>query len=193
MSRKLTSKQRAFIDQYLIDMNASAAYVRAGFRSRGHSAEVNAARLMKHPAVAAAIAEAMERRSQRTMIGADNVLRELARVAFFDIGNAFTADGALKPLDEMNEDTRRALAGIEINEIHDADGIVVGYTKKIRISDKLKALELLGKHLGLFDERIKISGDEQNPLVLLIKHVQGATFKPVAQPNHIDNEQFSKH
>lgn len=193
--KKLTPKQRAFVEQYLIDLNATAAYKRAGFKSKGHSAEANAAKLLKNSRVAAAIEVAMKARSERTLIGADNVLRELARIAFFDIGNALTPEGALKPLDQMDEDTRRAIAGFEVASLFE-EGEHTGFVKKVKIADKLRALELLGKHLGLFEERIKVSGDEQNPLQLLIRRVQGSAFNPVklqSVRDHIDDEQFSTH
>ncbi len=166
--------------------------MRAGYSTK--TAKSQGQRLLTNVDIAKAIAAAMKARSERTEVTQDDVLRELARIAFFDIGNAVTPDGSLKPLDAMDEDTRRALAGIEVNEIRDADGVVIGFVKKIKLADKLRALELLDKHLGMFGDRIKVSGDSGNPLVLLIKIIQGSAFNPVKmQPvrSHLDDEQTS--
>ena len=185
-SKGLTPKQERFCEEYIRDLNSSAAYRRAGYNARGNAAEAAASRLLSDVKVAAVIATAMKARSKRTQVTADRVLKELARVAFLDIGNAFTSEGGLKPINEMDEDTRRAVAGIEVNELRGENGDVIGTLKKIKIADKLRALELLGRHLGLFDDRLKLSSDVENPLSVLIRQVQGTTFKPVAKsvPNN---------
>lgn len=176
-SRKLTARQSAFVEAYLVSMNATQAAKEAGYSAK--TAYSAGERLLRNVEVVAAIDAARAERSERTMIGADRVLRELARIAFLDIAKAFNADGSLKPLSEMDEDTRRAVSGLEVAEIKDADGIPYGTIRKIKLSDKIRALELIGKHVGLFDQKVTIGGDADNPLTLLIKAVQGSSFNPV--------------
>lgn len=178
-TRKLTRKQAAFVEEFLIDLNATAAYNCAGYTASGHGAEVNAAKLLSNTEVASAVASAMKIRSQRTEISADRVLRELARIAFFDVPRAFNLDGSLKPLDQLDDDTAAAIGGIEVFEEHDRKGNVIGVTKKLKIVDKVAALDKLARHLGLLIDKMKISGDEENPLVLVLKRIQGSALKPV--------------
>ncbi|CAJ0860534.1 hypothetical protein AMST5_01311 [freshwater sediment metagenome] len=176
--KKLTPKQERFVSEYLKDLNATASYKRAGYDARGKSAEVNAARLLGNARVAAAIAAAKAERSGRMMITAERVLTELARLAFSDIGQIFNGDGSMKPLSEMNEDARRAIVGLEVSEIRDNDGVVIGYIKKIKLADKLSALEKIGKHIGLFDQKVTVDANADG-LSLLIQAVQGSHFKPI--------------
>jgi phage terminase small subunit len=173
-NNKLTPKQAAFVENYLLDLNATQAAIRAGYSKR--TANEQATRLLANVSVAAAIEAAKAERSQRTMISADRVLRELARIAFLDVGKAFTEGGGLKPLHEMDEDTRRAIGGLEVSALY-ADGENIGKLSKIKLSDKLRALELLGRHIGLFDQKVTINGGD--PLTLLLKSVQGSAFNPV--------------
>jgi phage terminase small subunit len=160
--KKLNRRQEEFVRQYLLDLNAAAAYGRAGFKARGNSAEVNAARLLRNAQVAEAIEKAMAERSERTKIDADRVVRELGKIAFFD-------------------DMAAALASLDVVELGGEQG---GVIRKVQLADKLRALELLGKHLGMFRERVEVAGDKENPLTLLIRQVQGSAFKPV--PMHLE-------
>lgn len=175
--KKLTPKQRAFVAEYLVDLCAAKAAIRAGFSAR--NASRIGAELLGKTHVAAEIAAAMKARSQRTEITQDRVLRELARIGFLDIRRAFNPDGSLKPLDQLDDDTTAAVAGIEVSEMRDSDGVVVGHVKKIKLAEKIAALEKIGRHLGMWNDRPKIGGDVDNPLTFLIKAVQGSCFKPV--------------
>ncbi|WP_198162290.1 terminase small subunit, partial [Methylosinus sp. R-45379] len=143
----------------------------------GNAAEVNAAKLLRNTQVAAAIELAMSERSLRTEITADRVLKELSCLAFFDIGEAFNEDGSLKQLYEMREDVRRAIAGFEVTEIRNEDGVVIGNTKKVKFVNKIEAIEKVMRHLGMFEDRLRVKFD--NPLAILIQQVQGRTFVPV--------------
>lgn len=177
---KLTPRQALFVEEYLKDLNATAAYIRAGYRARGNSAEVSAAKLLRLPKVAEHVEKAKAERTARNRITQDDVLRELGRIAFFDIGKAFTPDGALKPLDEMDEDTRRALAGLEVVSLT-SEGEHIGTLKKVKIADKLGALGKLAQHLGMLDPKLTIKGDAQNPLLMLIQQMKGSSLKPVSE------------
>lgn len=152
---KLTLKQERFCEEYLIDLNATAAAKRAGFSAK--SAMEQGYALINKPQVKAKISELKMARSERTEITADRVLAELGRVAFADLGKAYSAKGDLLPVPDMPDDIRLVLAGADIH-MDITDGVEVGETRKIKLLDKLRALELIGKHLKLFTEKVEHSG-----------------------------------
>ena len=131
MPAKMTDRQKKFCDEYLIDLNATQAAIRAGYSEKTAYSISN--ELLKKPQI------------KRTEITADRVLLELARIAFVD-GSAFatiTACGKVKftPTDELTNDQRAVIAGVKNGK----------FGTEIKTNDKVRALELLGKHLGLFD------------------------------------------
>jgi phage terminase small subunit len=176
-NRRLTPKQATFVEQYLLDLNATQAAIRAGYSTK--TAGQIGEKLLKKAEIESAIDALKAERSARTMIGADRVLIELAKIAFGDVRAIFNADGTMKPLSEISDEAAAMIAALEVSEIRDRDGVVIGYNKKIRLSDKLRALELLGRHVGLFDQKITVDGDKENPLTVLIKSIQGSSFNPV--------------
>lgn len=111
---ELTPKQERFVAEYLIDLNATQAAVRAGYSAR--TAASQGARLLKHGGVARAVQAAQQARAVRTEITQDRVLQELARIAFFDIRRLYRADGSMKDPCELDADTAAALASIEVKE-----------------------------------------------------------------------------
>lgn len=152
---KLTKKQRLFVREYLVDLNATQAAIRAGYSAKtAHSA---GPRMLTNVGVQAAIQEAMGKRAEKLELSADTVLRELARVALADVGQAYDENGQLKPFSEMPEDVRRSISYVEDTEMG----------RKARFWDKTKALDLLGKHLKLFTEvsSVELSGPGGKPLV----------------------------
>ncbi len=142
----LTAKQQRFVDEYLKDLNGTQAAIRAGYSAK--SAAVIAAENLIKPNVQVAISECMQQRSSRTGITADRVLQELGRLAFLDIRKAYNADGSLKPVHELDDDTAAAVAGMDVAEIGSGED-VIGFVKKIKLSDKKGALELVMRHLGM--------------------------------------------
>jgi phage terminase small subunit len=140
-----------FIHEYLKDLNASKAAIRAGFSVK--NADVVGPKLLTIASVRKEIDAAIARREHRLNLQADDVVRELHRAATVDVAHAFDRNGALLQLHEMSEDVRRAIVSVEVDEMKDSDGNVYGYTRKVKFNDKLRALELLGKHLGMFVER----------------------------------------
>ena len=178
-TRKLTPKQAAFVEEYAIDMNATQAAIRAGYSVK--TAKEQATRLLSNVHVAAAIAKGRAARSERTGITADRVLQELARIAFFDIRKALNPDGTMKPLSELDDDTAAAIAGIDLSDIRDEDGKSIGTLKKIKIADKLVALDKLARNFGLLQDKLKLVNDPVNPLMLLIMRIQGSAIRPVIE------------
>lgn len=171
MSGELTAKQRRFVDEYLIDLNATQAATRAGYSAR--TANEQGARLLANVSVAAALSEAIKARSNRTGITADRVLQELGRIAFFDIRRLYTETGALKQPHELDDDAAAVLAGIDVVEmaggmkVDGREGVshVPMYTKKAKIPDKVAALNLAMRHLGMLTDKTELSGPDGAPLM----------------------------
>ena len=138
--------------EYLIDLNATQAAIRAGYSEK--TAAEQASRLLTNVKIAAAIAEAQAKRSQRTGITQDRVLAELAKIGFFDLRKTFTQGGALIDPLSWDDETAGAIAALEVvsrpGELDDEGNRTVEHVHKIKAWDKLAALEKLGKHLGMF-------------------------------------------
>jgi len=150
--RRLTERQRSFAREYLVDLNGTQAVLRAGYHCSAETAAVTAYRLLRDPQIAALVANANAIRARKTELTAERVLAEIVRIAFSDLGEVFTAEGALRPIGEIPEDARRALASVETVErqVEADDGPVVrSVVRKVKLHDKLRALELAAKHLGL--------------------------------------------
>jgi phage terminase small subunit len=151
----VTPKQEAFVREYLTDLNATQAAIRAGYSDR--TAEQAGFRLLRNVQVARAISAAQQKRAARLEITADRVLQELARIAFFDPRKVLKADGTAKPLQDLDDDTAAAIAGLEVQEITVGEN-VVGTVKKYRITDKNAALSNAMRHLGMLREKLEVSG-----------------------------------
>nr|WP_299241410.1 terminase small subunit [uncultured Halomonas sp.] len=149
---KLTPKQQRFVDEYLVDLNGSAAYKRAGYKATGNAAEVEAHRLLRNPKIEALIQQRMNDRSVRTQITADDVVCQLARMGMADVRKLFTAQGHLKAVHELDDDTAAAVQSIEVVTktipMPGDEPSEVEYLHKIKLVDKIKPLELIGKHMG---------------------------------------------
>ncbi|MDR1515435.1 MAG: terminase small subunit [Synergistaceae bacterium] len=146
----MTPKQTRFVEEYLIDMNATQAAIRAGYAE--NTAYSVGQRLMKN--VETEINSALAERSKRTGVTADRVVQELARIAFVDTRQIFEwgPDGVtLRPSDELTDDEAAIVA--EVSETRSA----VGGSIKAKRFDKLKALELLGSHLGMFNDKVEVN------------------------------------
>lgn len=151
----MTPKQQRFVEEYLIDLNATQAAIRVGYAPG--SADVTGARLLGNASVAAAIQNAMDKRTERTEINADWVLKRLADEATADVGDLYTEDGRIKPVKDWPLIWRQGLvAGLEVETI----GEGVGHLTKVKLSDRIKRIELIGKHVGVqaFKDRIEHSG-----------------------------------
>lgn len=169
----LNDKQQRFVDEYLIDLNATAAYRRAGYTAKGNAAEVNAARLLRNAQVVLAVKEAMKARETRTMITQDRVLQELARIAFFDIRKLYNEDGSMKLPHELDDDAAAVLSGVDISTslVAGAEEPTSVLTKKAKVFDKGAALTLAMRHLGMLTDKTEVTGKDGAPLL------EGVTVK----------------
>lgn len=155
----LTAKQQRFIVEYLIDLNAAQAAIRAGYAVKG--AKDQAYQLMQRPEVVAAIKEAIEARNQRTQVDADYVLNRLTEIDQMDLLDILDDDMSIKPLSKWPKVWRQSLSGFDIAEMFEGVGKerdLVGLMKKIKWPDKVKNLELLGKHVNVnaFREQVAV-------------------------------------
>lgn len=164
----MTPKQHKFAQEYLIDLNATQAAIRAGYSAKT-AASIGDENLRK-PVIAAAIAEAQAVCSERCHITQDMVLKEIWRVAGVDVSAAYNEDGSLKGIHEIPEDTRRALAGLDVLEEFAGSGedrMLIGHTKKVRVWDKVAALKLVAQHLGMLKDRVEVSGRDGAPIEII--------------------------
>lgn len=162
----MTPKQEAFVREYLIDLNATAAYGRAGYRARGNAASVEAHKLLRNPNIASLIAAAQQKRAEKTEIDAEWVLRRLHGDATADLADLYDANGHLKPVGEWPMVWRTGLVvGVETaleRDGADEDGNPQFVTvRKVKLSDRVRMLELIGKHVvvGAFKDKIEHSGE----------------------------------
>ena len=150
--KRLTAKMKRFIEEYLVDLNATQAVIRAGYNPANASAQ--AYNLMQKEKVAEAISRAMAERSRRTGISQDRVIEELAKIAFLRITDVVDPENATV-LDYASEADIAAIESIRVKEIPTQAG--VGIEREVKVASKLKALELLGKHLGMWDDRTNVN------------------------------------
>ena len=157
--RKLTPKQQRFVEEYLVDLNATQAAIRAGY-SRKTAASIGEENLRKHE-IQAAIQAAMKARQERTEITQDRVLAELAKIAFGDQRRVMTwgpSGVKLRDSSELTSDEAAIVA--EVSESVTA----AGGTLKLKTHDKVGALKLLGEHLGMFKQRVEVTGKDGGPV-----------------------------
>ena len=152
----MTEKQKIFADEYLIDLNATRAY-RVAYPNvkKDETAASAATRLLRNVNVQEYIDKRMKDREKRTEVTQDRVVQELASIAFAKVtdyvgiwSNGATSIVVMKSTDDLTDDQVRAIAGIK----EGANGI------EIKLNDKEKALELLGRHLGMFKDKVDVSG-----------------------------------
>lgn len=150
MARKLTDKQKKFVEEYLIDLNATQACIRAGYSPKYADREGH--KLVENSRVSEAIAESMAERSRRTGINQDRIVQELARIAFVKITDVVDADGEINT--NASDDD---LACIESYKVEDSDSVNGSSSKReVKLASKIKALELLGKHVGMWNDKIQV-------------------------------------
>lgn len=150
----MTDNQRRFADEYLIDLNATRAYkVAYPNVTKDTTAATNGGRLLRNAEIEKYISERMQERQQRTEVTQDRVVQELAAIAFAKAtdyvnikSNGVTSMVVVRPTDDLTDDQIRAIASIK----EGANGI------EIKLNSKEKALELLGRHLGMWNDKMDL-------------------------------------
>lgn len=162
----LTKKQKLFVEEYLIDLNATQAAVRAGYSS--DTAQQMGSENLSKPVIKNAIDRAMAERSRRTGINQDRVIRELARIAFVNAADVINMKTATLK-DDASEDDTAAVQSVKVKSFGE-DGL----EREIKMADKLKALELLGKHLGMFQNNVNVNVESSSKLDDIMAQLGGA-------------------
>lgn len=150
---RLTKKQQMFVDEYLIDLNATQAAIRAGY-SPTSARQIADENLSKHD-IKNSIEKALAERSRRTGVNADRIIQELAKLAFINPTDVINMDEATIKGDANRDDTA-AISSVKVKRIPTDSGEIT--EREVKTYDKIKALELLGKHIGMFSDRLKVEG-----------------------------------
>ncbi len=151
----MNAKQQRFVDEYLIDLNATQAAIRSGYSAK--TAYSQGERLLKHAEVADAVAKAMEKRSQKVGVDAEWLLLRLAEEASADVADLYDDTGRIRPVKDWPRIWRQGLvSGLEVETI----GEGAGHITKVKLSDRIKRLELIGKHIDVqaFKDRVEHLG-----------------------------------
>ena len=156
---KLTEKQKRFAEEYLVDLNATQAAIRAGYSP--DTANEQGSRLLANVNIKSTVDKMIAERSRRTGINADRVIREIAKIAFVNAGEIVDLDTALL-MDKISDDDMAAIRSVKVKTFGE-DGV----EREVKLADKLKALELLGKHLGLFKDKLEVDGSVKMELSAL--------------------------
>lgn len=175
---KLNDRQKRFCDEYLVDLNATQAAIRAGYTAK--YANTNAFKLLQNTAIKEYIQQRQTERSERTEITQDMVLRELAIIAFSNAADyasvvekqaTVEVEGTVVPLfdEEGNPQMYRTVEPVLTSDLTEDQKKALAVIKKgrdgfeVKPYDKVRALELLGKHLGMFTEKVDLTGQVSNP------------------------------
>lgn len=163
----MNDREKRFCTEYMVDMDAKAAAIRAGFKpttARNAAAWIHPDHPTK-PQVREEIDRLIEKRARRTEITADRVLQELARIAFVNITDVVTPQGGLRP--DVDRDDSAAVSGVKIK--YTAEGT----EREVKLHDKGFALRLLGMHLGMFTEKVQNEDGDETGVILMPKVKEG--------------------
>lgn len=139
----MTDKQNRFCEEYMIDLNATQAAIRAGYSPK--TAREQAPRLLANVSIQNRIAQLQAEQSRRTGVSANRVVRELAKIAFANASDLIDPETASVKLDASRDDLA-AIQSIKVKSFGE-DGL----EHEVKLADKLRALDLLGKHLGMYN------------------------------------------
>lgn len=175
MSDELTAKQKAFVEEYLKDLNATQAAIRAGYSE--NSAQEIASENLTKPIIQAAVQEAMKARSERCQVTADEVIEELKQVAFARVTDFAEWDETsltVKPSrlikNKAGIESIKNTSIVKGSGSGGGDDLILQNDIQVKLTkDKVKALELLGKHLGMFKDSISLSGPVGQSVEILLK------------------------
>lgn len=148
---KLNEKQRRFVDEYLIDLNATQAAIRAGYSVK--TANEQGSQLLAKLSIQSEISRKMAERSKRTGVNQDRVVLELAKLAFVKMTDVVDGHGKIRT--DASEEDLACIESVKYKSSESENGSSI--EREVKISPKLKALELLGKHLGMWDDRLDVS------------------------------------
>lgn len=163
----ITPKQARFVEEYLIDLNGKQAAIRAGYAPK--AAEVQASQLLSNPKVAAYLQERKAKLAAKLEITQERVLNELAKVGFANMADYMRAGANGDPyldFSKLTRDQAAALSEVTVEDFVDGRGDDARDVRRVKfkLADKLGALDKLGRHLGLFKDRVELSGPNGGPV-----------------------------
>lgn len=145
----LTDQQKLFVREYCVDLDAGRAAIESGYKNKsaGHS-------LMRRPHIIDSVRRQIARRARQTEIDAERVLCELAMIAFGDPGDMFAEDGTMVHIQDMPVEVRKMISSLDVETRETRDGATVTMAK-VRFWNKLEALNMIGKHLGILGSQVE--------------------------------------
>lgn len=164
--KKLPPNRARFVKEYLIDRNATKAAIRAGYSKK--TAKQLGSKLLTYIDVQAAVNKGLQKHEQSLDLDAGKILRLLQTHATYDHRKFFNEDGSAKDIKDLDDESAQAVAGFEFVNLYEGEGgqkHIFGQLRKYKTSDKLRALEMLGKHFQLFPaQKVEVTGADGNPL-----------------------------
>jgi phage terminase small subunit len=177
---ELTPKQKLFAAEFLKDLNGTQSAIRAGYSRK--TAQEQASRLLSNVMVAKLIADGNKARLEEVKYDADTLLRELVEENRADLADLYDSTGNMRPIHEWPLVWRRGLiAGIEVEEMYAGRGakrVKIGEVRKIKISDRTKRKELIGRHVRVQAFKDKVVHDTTDPLKKLMQQIIGNSIRP---------------
>lgn len=164
-SGKLTDQQRKFIDTYIADpdMNATRCYLAIYPNTKKEeTAAVCASQLLRKPKVKEYLDKKRAALAKKFNISQERVLEEYAKLAFYNVQDMFDDEGRLENISTLDRDVAAAITGIDVQDVYEYNGdekVYIGYVKKIKLSDKKGALDSVARHLGMFVDKVELSGE----------------------------------
>lgn len=164
---QLTKKQKRFVEEYLIDLNATQAAIRAGYSP--DTAYSIGQENLKKPEIKIHIDKAMAERSRRTGVNQDRVILELARIAFLKLTDVVDSEGRIK--DGASEDDLSCIESIKYKHSDSETGSSI--EREVKAASKIRALELLGKHLGMYQNNLNVTLETSEKLDDIMSQIGG--------------------
>jgi phage terminase small subunit len=158
----MTARRAAFVQEYLVDLNGRQAAIRAGFSPASASAAANG--LLADPLVGSLIEKAKAQRLSRVQVSQDTVINEMSLLAYSSVDHYYVdSQGNLKPTPDAPEGAMRAVQSVKKTIKIDKDDTII-YTVEFRLWDKPGPLKLMGRHIGLFPDKVEISTPDREDL-----------------------------
>lgn len=174
----LNCKQRLFVSAYVRTRNATQAAIEAGYSEK--AANPQGARLLANASIRAAIDDQIGAIEAASLITTERVLREYARIGFFDPRKLYDESGNLKKITDLDDDTAAAITGIDVVSIGNSEN-GIGELKKIRFEQKKGALDSIAKILGMMIERRELSGKNGGPIRHALEDISESQAKKMAR------------
>ena len=152
---ELTPLQHKFVNNLLIGMDQKNAYIKAGYKARGNSAESKASRLVRNGKVKAVYNKLQAKAEKKAVVTRSKILEEYAKVAFLDPRQFFDEHGNLIPIHKLDKNISAALGRMDVFQRKTKSGEIIT-TKKIKFLDKKGALDSLDRHLGMFNDKVNV-------------------------------------